>query len=368
MARQKSAVAGLGMNQSFWKDKKIFITGHTGFKGAWLSMLLQSLGADLVGYSLPSPTNPSLFNICSLKEKMVHIESDLRDLDALSGAIKTHQPEIIIHLAAQSLVRLSYEDPIETYSTNVMGSLNLLEAARQAGSAKAIVMVTTDKCYENKEWDWGYRENEPMGGFDPYSSSKGCCELMIASFRRSFFSPEKYNEHQTAIASARAGNVIGGGDWALDRLIPDIFRALMAKEEILIRSPHAIRPWQHVLESLTGYLLLAEKLFQEGVEYAQGWNFGPYDHEAKPVSWIVAQLTKQWGDDASYRIDGAIQPHEATYLKLDSSKAINKLGWKPRWGLNRALQETMLWYQAYQANKDMCSISINQINTFLENE
>ncbi len=356
------------MNPSFWKGKKVFLTGHTGFKGAWLTMLLQSLGAHLVGYSLAPPTIPSLFEVCSLKDELVHIEADIRDFDALCDAIKIHQPEIIIHLAAQSLVRLSYANPIETYSTNVMGSLNLLEAARKAGSAKVIVMVTTDKCYENKEREAGYREDEPMGGFDPYSSSKGCCELMVASYRNSYFPADKYDEHHTAIATARAGNVIGGGDWALDRLMSDVFNALMVNKEIFVRNPNAIRPWQHVLESITGYLLLAEKLYHDGVEYAEGWNFGPQEDDARPVSWIVDRLTHQWGRGASYRIDQGVHPHEATYLKLDCSKARKRLGFKPHWNLERALQETMSWYQAYQAKQDMYHFSLNQINRFLENE
>lgn len=309
------------MNAAFWHGKRVFLTGHTGFKGGWLSLWLQQLGADVTGYALDAPTSPSLFEAASVARGMRSIIGDVRDGDAVKRAMAVARPDIVIHMAAQPLVRYSYVNPVETYSTNVMGVVNLLEAVRATPGVRAVVNVTSDKCYENREWPWGYRENEAMGGYDPYSNSKGCAELVTAGYRSSFFHADKYPEHGVALGSGRAGNVIGGGDWALDRLIPDMLRAIGAGEPVMIRNPHAIRPWQHVLEPLSGYLTLAEKLYTEGPVHAEGWNFGPYDTDAKPVEWIVERMTQEWGAGASWTLDGQDHPHEATYLKLDCSKA-----------------------------------------------
>ena len=298
------------MIPAFWQNKTVFITGHTGFKGSWLSLWLQKLGAQVIGYALLPPTQPSLFELASVATGMVSIEGDIRDLETLKSAIKQHTPDIVIHLAAQSLVRYSYQHPVETYATNVMGTVNLLEAIRETAGVKVLLNITSDKCYENQEWVWGYRENEPMGGSDPYSNSKGCAELITAAYRQSFFKPANYAEHGVAIATARAGNVIGGGDWANDRLIPDILKAWLANEKVLIRHPHAIRPWQHVLEPLNGYLTLAEHLYQQGIRFNGGWNFGPFDSEAKPVSWIVEQLMLLWGDNVNWQLDKSPHPQK----------------------------------------------------------
>ena len=278
------------VNASFWRGKKVFVTGHTGFKGGWLCLWLQQLGANVTGYALQPPTTPSLFEIAVIGRGMESIIGDIREATTLSDAVRTAQPELVIHMAAQPLVRYSYENPIETYSTNVMGTVHLLEAIRKTQSVKAVVCVTSDKCYENREWEWGYRENDPLGGYDPYSNSKACAELVTAAYRNSYFNPDKYFEHGVAVASARAGNVIGGGDWAQDRLVPDMLRAIECGKPVLIRNPDAIRPWQHVLEPLSGYLLLAESLLTHGPANAEAWNFGPHDADAKPVRWIVDRL------------------------------------------------------------------------------
>ena len=358
-------VGKLTMTPEFWKNKKVFITGHTGFKGSWMSLWLQELGAQVKGYSLAPPTSPSLFEKASVADGMESQIADVRDYKSLKKSIFDFSPEIVIHLAAQPLVRLSYKDPIDTYSTNVMGTVNLLQAVREQGSVKAMVNVTSDKCYENKEWPWGYRENEPMGGYDPYSNSKGCAELVTSSFRNSFFNVNDYEKHGCALASARAGNVIGGGDWANDRLIPDILNAIAKGRSVEIRSPHSIRPWQHVLEPLSGYLGLAEKLFLEGPAYAEGWNFGPNDEDAKPVSWIVEQLTKQWGGDASWQLSEGEHPHEVTYLKLDCSKAKQKLRWKPVWRLEDALGRIVAWHKVYLAGESLKAHTVNEINDYM---
>ncbi|MFH2089063.1 MAG: CDP-glucose 4,6-dehydratase [Pseudomonadota bacterium] len=349
------------MTLGFWRGKRVFLTGHTGFKGSWLSLWLQQLGADVTGYALNPPTNPSLFEVAKVGEGMRSIIADIRDAEALAKAMREARPEIVIHMAAQPLVRYSYEAPVETYATNVMGTVHLLEAVRQADTVRAVVIVTSDKCYENKEWPWGYRENEPMGGYDPYSNSKGCAELVTAAYRNSYFNPAKHSEHGVAIGSGRAGNVIGGGDWAADRLIPDILRAIEAGRPVHIRSPHAIRPWQHVLEPLSGYLKLAEKLFTDGPAYAEGWNFGPADEDAKPVQWIVEQLTQLWGEGASWEVDTNPQPHEAHYLKLDCSKARAKLGWHPRWNLQTTLQSIIHWHKQALSGDNMQMVSLRQI-------
>lgn len=350
-----------GVNLNFWFGKRVFITGHTGFKGSWLSLWLQQHGAILTGYALAPPTTPNLFDIARVGEGMRSVVADIRDADALAKAICEVKPEIVIHMAAQPLVRYSYGAPIETYSTNVMGVVHLLEGVRQAGTVHAVVNVTSDKCYENKEWLWGYREEDRMGGFDPYSNSKGCAELVTAAYRDSYFNSSSYDEHGVAIASARAGNVIGGGDWAADRLIPDILRAIQAGQLVNVRSPHAIRPWQHVLEPLSGYLALAEKLYSEGPAYAEGWNFGPANEDARPVQWIVEHLINLWGQGANWQLDSAPQPHEAHYLKLDCSKARAKLDWYPRWNLPITLESIIHWQKDWLAGADMQLSTLQQI-------
>jgi CDP-glucose 4,6-dehydratase len=352
------------VTEQFWRGKRVFITGHTGFKGSWLCLWLHALGANVSGYALAPPTEPSLYVLAGVDSLVASTIADVRDAASLQQALQKADPEIVIHMAAQPLVRESYRTPVETYAVNVMGTVHLLEAIRQCRNVKAVVNVTTDKCYENREWHWGYRENEAMGGYDPYSSSKGCSELVTAAYRNSFFNPADHANHGVALASARAGNVIGGGDWADDRLICDCVRALLQGEEILIRNPHSIRPWQHVLEPLSGYLLLAQKLFEDGVAYAQGWNFGPNDSDAKPVEWIVQQLCKSWGKGASYRLDQADHPHEAIYLKLDCSKAKTQLGWQPRWNLEQALASIVEWTQGYQQGADLKALCLKQIAAY----
>ena len=329
----------------FWAGKRVFLTGNTGFKGSWLSLWLQELGAVVHGFALEPPTNPSLFVMAGLDKSIPWTKGDIRDRDEVLRSLRTFRPDIVIHMAAQSLVRESYLDPVGTYATNVMGSVHLLDAVRQVESVRAVVNVTTDKCYENQEWAWGYRENEPMGGYDPYSNSKGCAELVTSAYRRSFFQPEAYAKtHQAAVASARAGNVIGGGDFAKDRLIPDIIRAMERGESVKIRSPYAIRPWQHVLEPLSGYLTLAKALFEKGPAFAEAWNFGPRDEDAKPVEWIVKELCRLWPESKGYEVDSSPQPHEATYLKLDISKARSRLDWRPRWDLGHTLGRIVEWH------------------------
>lgn len=345
------------VNLDFWKSKKVLLTGHTGFKGAWLSLWLQSLGANVVGYSIASPTKPNLFEMAQVADGMVSMIGDVRDLIQLQSALTEHRPEIVIHMAAQSLVRYSYVNPVETYATNVMGTVHVLEAIRQVGSVKAAVIVTSDKCYENHEWVWGYRENEPMGGHDPYSNSKGCAELVTSAYRRS------YHNGSTAVASARAGNVIGGGDWAEDRLIPDMMRAVVAGRVVSLRNPQAIRPWQHVLEPLSGYLMLAERLYVVGQTFAEGWNFGPAEEDAKSVEWIAQEIASLW-EGMRWEKDHASHPHEAHYLKLDCSKARTRLGWVPRLSLADALLWTVLWYKAYDNGLDMRSLSEQQIKQY----
>ncbi len=349
------------MDAKFWRGKRVLITGHTGFKGGWLSFWLKSLGADIAGYALAPSTNPSLFQIANLSQDMKSVIADVRDFASLKTIVAEFRPEIVFHLAAQALVRYSYANPIETYSTNVMGTVNLLEAVRQTGGVKAIVNVTSDKCYENRERSKGYREDEPLGGYDPYSSSKACAELVTAAYRNSFFNTGDHAGHGLALASARAGNVIGGGDWAEDRLIPDIMRAFLAGKPVAIRNPNAVRPWQHVLEPSSGYLLLAEKLWSEGGKFAEAWNFGPDESDAKPVQWIVERIAEAWGRPGAWAPDKGAHPHEATYLALDCSKAKEKLGWRPRWSLDRALDATSEWYRAYQGGKEVAPMMLRQI-------
>jgi len=339
------------MNVDFWKGKRVFLTGHTGFKGSWLSLWLQEMGAVVKGYSLAPPTEPSLFVEADVAAGMESQIADIREYQTLFNSISDFKPEIVFHMAAQPLVRLSYEIPIDTYSTNVMGTVHLLEACRKVQSVKAIVNITSDKCYENQEWVWGYRENEPMGGYDPYSNSKGCAELVASSFRQSFFNPADYSVHGVGLASVRAGNVIGGGDWALDRLIPDILNAFEENRPVEIRNPYSIRPWQHVLEPLSGYIAIAEKLYTEGAEFSEAWNFGPKDEDAQPVQKIVEILSSSWGDGAKWFLSEGDHPHEANYLKLDCSKAKTKLDWQPVWGLDVTLSKIVAWHKAW-LNKD----------------
>ena len=347
------------MNNDFWHDKKVFLTGHTGFKGSWLALWLQTMGAKVTGYALSPPTEVNLFTVAKVEQGLEqHIIADIRDGERLKLAMQTAQPDVVLHLAAQALVRYSYAQPVETYQTNVIGTVNVLEAVRATPSVKVVVNITTDKCYDNKEWLWGYRENEALGGFDPYSSSKACAELVTAAYRQSFL-----QAHGVAVASARAGNVIGGGDWAEDRLIPDFLRALDAKTALMIRSPESTRPWQHVLEPLSGYLLLAEKLFTHGESYAEAWNFGSDDSDAKPVRWIVEQLA-QLRPDLVWQYNNAPQAHEAHYLKLDSSKAKHRLGWQPRWQLATALAKTVSWHEAWRHGEDMRAFTLAQINEY----
>lgn len=347
--------------KNFWRGKRVLVTGHTGFKGGWLCLWLQSLGAEVTGYALKPPTDPSLFYVARVNEGMRSITGDVRDADELKRVFLEVEPEIVFHMAAQSLVRCSYADPIETYSVNVMGTVNMLEAVRAVGSVRAVVNITSDKCYENKEWVWGYRENEPMGGFDPYSNSKGCAELVTSAYRNSFFNVDNHDQHGVSLASARAGNVIGGGDWAQDRLIPDMLRAIERGEPVVIRNPLAIRPWQHVLEPLSGYLFLAQKLCEEGAIYAEGWNFGPEDESAKPVSWIVEKMIGLWGEGASWKLEETKQPHEALHLKLDCSKAKSQLNWRPKWNLDKTLSSIVEWHKALLRGDDMRNIALECI-------
>jgi CDP-glucose 4,6-dehydratase len=350
---------------SFWNGRRVFLTGHTGFKGGWLSLWLASMGAKVTGYALAPNTTPNFFEVAKVADDLErsHI-ADIRDLENLQKAIADAKPEVVIHMAAQPLVRYSYVNPVETYATNVMGTVHVLESIRHVDSVRAAVIVTTDKCYENKEWAWGYRENEPMGGYDPYSNSKGCAELVTSAYRQSYFSPEKYSKHQVAIASARAGNVIGGGDWSEDRLIPDAIKAFEANETLIIRNPLATRPWQHVLEPLSGYLVLAQALYQEGAKFDGGWNFGPRDEDARSVQEVINLLIKNWGSVASWSQDQSEQPHEAHSLKLDCSKARQFLSWTPCWSLEQAIENIAQWQYAYQKQSNMREISLQQISKY----
>jgi len=346
------------IDPSFWKGKRVFVTGHTGFKGGWICLWLKHLGVEVIGYSLEPATVPSLFEAADVGEGMQSIFGDIRDHAKLSKAISESKPDVVIHMAAQPLVRYSYAQPAETYEVNVMGTVHLLEGVRTTPSVKAVVNVTSDKCYENRERVLGYRENEAMGGVDPYSSSKGCAELVTSAYRQSFFEPAGI-----ALASARAGNVIGGGDWAADRLIPDFLRAMDAGETLNIRSPQAVRPWQHVLEPLSGYLMLAEQLYSNGASFAEGWNFGPSDDDSRTVSWIIERMAEM-RKDINWQCDEAPQLHEANLLKLDSSKARRQLNWQPLWQLQTALQKTLEWHEAWRNAEDMRAVSLAQINDY----
>ena len=354
------------INKKFWKGKRVLVTGHTGFKGGWLSLWLQDLEANVVGYALEPDTKPSLYTEALVYQNMVSVHDDIKNVVKLKSIFNKHKPEIVFHLAAQSLVLSSYENPSETYEVNVMGTLNVLEAIRCTESVKAGVFITSDKCYENKEWVWSYRENDSMGGFDPYSSSKGCAELLISSYRSSFFSQNKANQRNVGIASARAGNVIGGGDWAKNRLIPDLIRAFSKKKEAVIRHPNAIRPWQHVLEPLGGYLLLAENLVGNNrKKYTNGYNFGPDQLDAKPVKWIVNKIVERWVDGAKWKIDDDEYPHEANYLKLDCSKAISELNWSPKWSLDKTMIMVVDWYIEFNKGKNVKELCLEQIREYM---
>jgi CDP-glucose 4,6-dehydratase len=350
----------------FWKGKKVFLTGHTGFKGSWLSLWLASMGAKVTGYALAPNTTPNLFDVLSINSliEKSHI-ADIRDLATLQKAISEARPDVVIHMAAQPLVRYSYANPVETYATNVMGTVHVLESTRLIDTVRATVVVTTDKCYENKEWVWGYRENEPMGGCDPYSNSKGCAELVTSAYRQSYFSgPNSSNK----VASARAGNVIGGGDWSEDRLIPDAIKAFEARLPLMIRNPLATRPWQHVLEPLSGYLVLAQALYEKGSSFASGWNFGPRDEDNRAVQEVIDLLISGWGDSARWEKEGSEQPHEANLLKLDCSKAHALLGCVPKWDLEIATQKIVQWQRAYQAKENMQEVSLAQINQYMSSQ
>lgn len=357
----------LGLNMkatvtpAFWQGKKVFLTGHTGFKGSWLALWLQSMGAQVQGFALMPPTTPALFDVANVVKGMQSCIGDIRDLQAITHSMVGFNPDVLIHMAAQPLVRLSYREPLQTYATNVMGTLHVLEAARLCPNLRAIVNVTTDKCYENREWEWGYREDEPMGGHDPYSNSKGCVELITASYRNSFFN----TPHAAALASARAGNVIGGGDWAEDRLIPDILRAFEKGQPVTVRNPQATRPWQHVLEPLSGYLVLAEHLWKNGHQFAQGWNFGPKDEDARPVEWILNYMVDSWGDGAHWQLDRDSHPHEANYLKLDISKARARLNWAPTWNLEKTLSRIVQWHRAFLSGADIQAQCLDEIHAYM---
>ncbi len=346
---------------SFWSGRRVLITGHTGFKGGWLALWLGAMGAEVTGLSDRVPTEPSFFGLAGVGAAMSSSElADVRDRAGVERILAAADPEVIFHLAAQPLVRLSYREPVETYATNVMGTAHVLEAARQSPSARVVVVVTSDKCYANREWEWGYREYEPMGGHDPYSNSKGCAELVTAAYRSSFFS----GEGAAAVGSARAGNVLGGGDWAQDRLVPDLVRGALAGEAVAIRNPDAIRPWQHVLNPLSGYLVLAQALWSSR-EHADGWNFGPEEADARPVRWLADRLCELWGPGMAWDdLADPAAPHEAGYLKLDSSKARMRLGWRPGWGIDAGLAGVVEWYRAFQRGEDMAAVSVEQIEAF----
>lgn len=352
------------MNTAFWQGRTVLVTGHTGFKGAWLSLWLHRLGARVIGYALEAPSRPSLFEEAGLEEVVSSVHGDVTDGRALAEVFAAHRPEVVIHMAAQSLVKISYEEPVRTYATNVLGTANVLEAVRRTEGVRAVVVVTTDKCYENREWVWGYRENDRLGGRDPYSNSKACAELVAQSYRDSFFPAERYDEHGVAVATVRAGNVIGGGDWARDRLIPDIVRAVSEGRPVAIRNPHAVRPWQFVMEPLRGYLVLAERLCEQGAAFAEAWNFAPDLRDTRPVSWIVERLTSAWGEGASWRPDPGPHPHEAGFLKLDWTKAFSRLGWEPRMRLAEAIDWIVEWHRAHRRGEPARATTEAQIERY----
>lgn len=357
MGKRRREMEELVINPDFWAGRRVLLTGHTGFKGAWASLLLRSLGAEVYGFALAPDDDKSLFVVAGVEADISHHIGDVRDLAALSQAIAASRPEVVLHMAAQSLVRMSYAQPVETYDINVMGTVHLLEAVRHAPSVRAVVVVTSDKCYENLGWVWGYRETDQLGGHDPYSNSKACAELVTDGYRRSYF----HTNRAIQIASGRAGNVIGGGDWAQNRLVPDAMRAWLSGDTLPIRNPHAVRPWQHVLDPVIGYLVLAERLVENGSEFAEAWNFGPSAASEVSVERILAHLVRLWGGSARWERDEGPHPHEAAYLKLDCSKSNARLGWRPILDLGQTLRLTIEWYSAFAAGRDMRAFSRAQI-------
>lgn len=347
-----------------WQGRRVFLTGHTGFKGSWLALWLSKLGAQVRGYSLGPPTEPNLFHLTSLNTVIEDVRGDVRDLAKLEASITQFAPEVVFHLAAQPIVRRSYADPAGTYGTNVMGTVHLLEAIRKTPSVRAVVCVTTDKCYQNQEWIWPYRESDPLGGYDPYASSKACAEIVSAAYRSSFFPIDRVSEHHVGLATARAGNVIGGGDWSEDRLIPDLIRGFKSRQPVLIRHPNAIRPWQHVLDPLHGYLRLARELLIQPLRFASSYNFGPGDDDTWPVERIASKLASLWGDGASWTRDSLPGVHEARILRLDASKARAELGWKPRLRIEEALDWTARWYRAWDQGNNMAEFTNHQIGEY----
>lgn len=349
----------------FWSSRKVLLTGHTGFKGGWLAHWLTQLGADVTGIGLPPENDPSLFELTDVASTVDSHFADITQTSLVADIVSACQPEVIFHLAAQPLVRRSYDEPIETYRTNVMGTANVLDAARKLACCRAIVNVTTDKCYQNNEWVWGYREDDRLGGYDPYSNSKACSELVTAAYRQSYFDPANYDQHRCAVGSARAGNVVGGGDWSVDRLLPDIIRAFERGEPVDIRNPSATRPWQHVLEPLSGYILLAQRLGTGDGDYAEGWNFGPNEESNRDVGWIVETATRLWGNGATSNVAPEVDaPHEATFLHLDCSKAKSRLGWKPVWNIEETLQRVIDWHQQYKQGTNMKDWTLQEIKAY----
>ncbi len=353
------------MNSNFWKNKKVLLTGHTGFKGSWLSIWLKKLGAELIGFSKDIPTNPSLFEIARVSEGMTSITGNIEDFTAIQKVLKENKPEIVIHMAAQSLVRKSYEEPVNTFATNVMGTVNLLQAVKKTGNTRVLINVTSDKCYENKDAEKAFSENSPMGGYDPYSSSKGCAELVTSAFRDSFFNLKEFDQHECSLSSVRSGNVIGGGDWAKDRLISDIMNSISKRIPTQIRNTRSIRPWQFVLEPLFGYLILAQRMWEEGKKFSEPWNFGPDETDCKSVKWILEKISKEWDDGFSWKEDTRDNPHEAEMLKLDCNKAKKRLGWKTKLDVNETIEWTVNWYKEYFKNSDMKQYTENQIDKFI---
>lgn len=364
MGFRASALEGMDMNPEFWRGRGVFLTGHTGFKGSWLALWLQSLGARVTGYALAPPTNPNLFTVGSVSSDMQSIIGDIRDEDALHSAMKRAEPEVVIHMAAQPLVRYSYQNPVETYQTNVIGTVNLFEAVRKCPTVRAVLNITTDKCYENQDWMWGYRESDRLGGYDPYSSSKACSELVSSAYRSSYFNPDEYSRHGVALATARAGNVIGGGDWAEDRLLPDLLSAFLRKQSAIVRNPSSTRPWQHVLEPLSGYLMLAERMVTKGPDYGGGWNFGPRDSEARSVRDMADHVAELWGNGAAWTVRDSNNLHEANLLKLDISKARAMIGWEPVLDLSKALKLLVDWTKRWDEGGNMKEFTLTQIHEY----
>ncbi len=352
------------MRPEFWKGKRVFVTGHTGFKGSWLSLWLQSMGTNLTGYALAPRPEINMFDTTRVASGMHSIIGDIRDYGALSTAMMNAQPEIVLHLAAQPLVVQSFKDPVETYSTNVMGTVYVLEAVRSIPSVRAVVVITTDKCYENREWVWGYRETDNLGGYDPYSNSKACVELVCSAYRSSYFNLSDNSISGARLATARAGNVIGGGDWSENRILPDLIRAFATGTTANVRNPMAVRPWQHVLDPLYGYLMLAEQLFENGADVSDAWNFGPASNDCRTVGWIADQLAYEWGDGANWSNQGSLPFHETNFLSLDCRKAELRLGWKPKWDIEKSLREVVSWYRAFLSGGDMRDLTMSQLRQF----